>query len=320
MRVRLSRIEDIDLHHFEFDLDLTMMIFFLDAEGKIYARYGGRGPDDADAHQTLPGLRYTMESVLAMHASKTPRFAQPTSTRPLFVKDLGRRRGGCVHCHTAKEMIYSRLASQGKWTRDMAWRYPLPDRLGFVLDVDRGNLVARVVPDSPAARAGLKVGDRLETVGEVPIHSIGDVQFALDPVPAQGKLTLAWARGDERAAATLDLPEGWRRFDISWRTSQSGMVPSLHVYGEELTAAEKQKLGLAANRTAFRQQERVHSHARNAGIQPGDIILGVDAQPFELEVLDFLRHIRSHYLVGDRVQIDVIRAGRRLQVPMKLVR
>ena len=42
VRVRLTRIDNQDLNLFEFDYDLTFMVFFLNAEGKVYARYGGR--------------------------------------------------------------------------------------------------------------------------------------------------------------------------------------------------------------------------------------------------------------------------------------
>jgi DNA-binding response OmpR family regulator len=39
--VRLTRIDNLDLRLFELDYDLTMMIFFLNSEEKVYARYCG---------------------------------------------------------------------------------------------------------------------------------------------------------------------------------------------------------------------------------------------------------------------------------------
>ena len=44
MRVRLTRIDGEDLNLFEFDYDLTFMVFFLSADQKVYARYGSRMP------------------------------------------------------------------------------------------------------------------------------------------------------------------------------------------------------------------------------------------------------------------------------------
>src|SRR6516162_3936537 len=75
IRVRLPRIDDADLNLFEFDLDLTFMVFFLDAKENVYARFGGRDGKDADNRQSLEGLAYTMNSVLKMHAQKEKSFA-----------------------------------------------------------------------------------------------------------------------------------------------------------------------------------------------------------------------------------------------------
>ena len=63
----MTRIDDVDLNLFEFDYDLTFMVFFLDAEEKVYGRYGGRDAASPDGRQSLDGLRYTMKSVLEMH-------------------------------------------------------------------------------------------------------------------------------------------------------------------------------------------------------------------------------------------------------------
>src|SRR5438067_12657941 len=82
VRVRLTRIDDVDLNLFDFDYDLTFMVFFLNAEGKVYARYGGRDAEGPDKRQSLEGLRYTMESVLRMHGRAEKSFAPKARTAP----------------------------------------------------------------------------------------------------------------------------------------------------------------------------------------------------------------------------------------------
>lgn len=318
VRVRLARIEDVDINRFEFDHDLTLMVFFLNPDGKVYARYGGRDSVDADNRQSLAGLRYTMQSVLAMHERKEPRFASPVGTTSLLVRDLGGKRKGCVHCHNVKEMQERKLTTQGKWTRDLVWRYPPPDNVGITLEVDRGNVVKAVKADSPASKAGLKPGDQLAALGGVPIHSFGDAQFALDRVPAKGALEVEWLRSGKPQAAKLELTEGWRRTDYTWRASQRDRVPTLRVSGDDLSAAEKKKLGLAENRTAFRQSMTVHSLARKAGVLPGDVITGLDGHRLTLKESEFKRWVQSNYVVGDRVAIDLLREGRPLELEMTL--
>jgi predicted metalloprotease with PDZ domain len=316
--VRLTAILDVDVNLFEFDFDLTMMTFFLSPEGKVYSRYGGRDSKDAENRLSLAGLRHTMESVLAMHKSKSPQVAERTVEKPLIPKDMSIAKRGCVHCHNVKEQQEIDLTKAGKWTRDRVWRFPPPDNLGLILEVDRGNVVREVTPDSPAAKAGIEKGDQLRTLKGVPVHSFGDAIYALDSAPAKGQVEVVWARGDKTHSAKLELAEGWRKTDITWRPSQQDRIPSLKLFGDDLTADEKKALGLKAEQLAFRQQKEVSSHAAKAGFKPGDVIVGVDDLEPELTMTKFLSLVRRSYLVGDQVNVHIFRDGKRLKIPMKL--
>ena len=241
MRVRLTRIDNLDLNLFEFDYDLTFMVFFLNAEEKVYARYGGRDAESADGRQSLEGLRYTMQSVLQMHQAAEKRFAPKSQKSPKYIREVavGRRRGGCLHCHQVKEILNTQLQKLGQWSRERIWRYPLPDNLGLVLEMDRGNVIKEVHDHSAAAAAGLRSGDVVQRLGPVPIHSFGDAQFALDRAPASGSIPIVWRRGEQITTGNLTLPRGWRKSDISWRPSLQRLVPAARLYGIDLTADEK---------------------------------------------------------------------------------
>src|SRR5207248_9746004 len=103
-----------------------------------------------------------------------------------------------------------------------------------------------------------------------------DAQFALDRAPVQGKLALAWERAGKGLSGTMTLAEGWRRSDLTWRPSMRRMIPSLPLFGTDLSEAEKKALGLPARALAFRQRKEVNRRAEEAGIRAGDVILGVD--------------------------------------------
>src|SRR5262249_32294119 len=320
VRVRLTRIDDLNLKLFEFDYDLTFVVFFLNADEKVYARYGGRDGKGPDERQSLQGLRYTMQSVLAMHQRKVPDFAPREEETPKSIRQavVGRGRG-CMHCHEVREILNDELKRTGKWEQARAWRYPLPDNLGLFLEVNRGNVVEKVAPDSPAARAGLQTKAVLRQLNGVPIHSQADAQFALDRAPPKGKITLTWERDGMAHTGELALVEGWRKTDITWRASMQYLIPSLPVFGKDLTAAEKKALGLAAEQLAFRQRDRVHSQARAAGIRAGDIILGIDDRKFEnMDAGDLYQYVRQGYLAGDHIIINVLRDGKRLRLPLTL--
>jgi S1-C subfamily serine protease len=322
VRVRLTNIDNADLSLFEFDYDLTFMVFFLNAEGKVYARYGGRDASSPDKRQSLEGLLYTMKSVLRMHASEEKAFALRSQDAAKFIRDTaGARRGGrCLHCHQVKEILNADLQRKGQWSHDMVWRYPLPENLGFALEIDRGNVIKEVKEKSPASVAGLLAGDVVRRLNGVPVHSFGDAQYALDIAPKTGAIEVVWQRGDKVLKDGLALSEGWRKTDITWRPSMQRLLATARLYGVDLTPDEKKALGLSAKQLAFRQKDTVPTQAKAAGVRGGDIILGLDDQQLEMDVDDFLRYVERNYLVGEKATVNLLRDGKRLNLTMTFLR
>ena len=323
MRVRIGRIDEADLNLFEFDYDNTMMIFFLNAEEKIYGRFGGRDAKSAEGRMSLAGLHYAMAGALETHANQEKNAeAEPARREPKRIRDVGVGgrfgRGGCVHCHQVHEILNADLQRKGLWSKDNVWRYPPPDNLGFILEINRGNVVKQVEPDSPAARAGLQPGDVVQRLNNTLVHSFADAQYALDRAPKAGTVEVVWQRGEQTMKGELALVEGWRRTDITWRPSLQRFIPSPRLFGPDLTEQEKSALSLSAKQLAFRQGENVHSQARDAGIKPGDIILGVDDRKLEMDSTEFIWYVRRNYVVGDRVTVNLIRNGERMNLPMNL--
>jgi membrane-associated protease RseP (regulator of RpoE activity) len=323
IRVRLLKISGADLNLFDFDYDLTWVAFFLNADQQIYGRYGGRDAQSAEGHLSLAGLKYAMQASLAAHR-RGPLKPPPAAgaQKPLLAEEYPAakrlRKGECIHCHQVYEFRRAARKEAGQWRREEIWVYPLPENIGLDLEVDQGNRLRAVAPDSPAGRAGLRAGDILSTVNGQPVASFADVQCALHRAPARGKISIAWQSGDKMRTATLDLAEGWRKTNVTWRPSLLDILPSLTVFGEDLSAEEKSGLGLSAKRLAFRQQEPVHRLAQAAGVRAGDVIIGIDGQALEMAMLEFLAHVRKNYLVGDRITLNILRDGKRLDLPQTL--
>ena len=96
------------------------------------------------------------------------------------------------------------------------------------------------------------------------------------------------------------------------------VIPSARVYGRDLTTVERRNHRLGPTQLAFWQGYPVSTPAKAAGVMEGDLILGFDGKRLELEAYDFLGYVRRSYLVGDRVTINLIRDGKRLNLPMTL--
>ena len=90
------------------------------------------------------------------------------------------------------------------------------------------------------------------------------------------------------------------------------------LYGRDLNLDERKKLGLIPKQLAFAHRDRVLTQAKNAGIKPGDVILGFDGRVLQMTAYDFQTWVRENYILGDRVKINVIRDGKRMDIPMTL--
>lgn len=177
-----------------------------------------------------------------------------------------------------------------------------------------------VTADSPASQLGLHAGDTLRSVHGLPVASPADVEYALHRAPSTGTIAVSWQRGETARSAELKLPKGWRKTDLSWRASVRGLEPPPCVDGEDLSPEEKKALGISPQRLAFRQENFVSDPARQAGIRRNDIILGVDDRSLEMNARQFRVYIRLNYKVGNVVTFNVLRDGRRIDVPLKLPR
>jgi hypothetical protein len=322
VRVRLLKISGADLNVFDFDYDLTWVAFFLSADEQIYGRYGGRDARSPDSRLSLAGLRYAMQAALRTHRRGPATQHVVHSDPPVRVEDYPAaqrlRKGDCIHCHQVYEFRRDALQQTGRWHREDRWVYPLPENVGLTLEVDQGDRLHAVTPGSSADRAGLRAGDRLQIVNGLPVASIADVQYALHRAPAQGRIPVSWQHAGKEHSASIELPDGWRKTNLTWRPSMLDLLPALSLEGEGLSAREKQAMGLSAKRLAFRQQKPVHRQVRQAGVCAGDVILGLNGQTLDMTMLQFLAYVRQNFLVGDQVTLNLLRDGQRLDLPLTL--
>ena len=308
----------MDLRRFEFDCDLTWHVFFLNADETIYGRYGSRDATSAESRLSLKGLHFAMAKALEAHRS--PPAAVRLAGESITPERLaaGKNHRGCIHCHNVKEFQRADAVKAGTFTRESLWVYPLPENIGLTLDVDVGNRVRVVAAGSAAAKAGVKPGDSVTKINGLPIASQADVSYALHKSPIAGTVAIVFENDGKTNTATLELAEGWRKTNLTWRPSLLEILPSVAFGGDELTAAEKSKLGLEAKRAVFRQESPVHSSLKAVGIQAGDIVVGFDGQVIEGKMGDLLAFVRGNYLAGDTVTVNLLRGGKSLAIKLKL--
>jgi serine protease Do len=340
--VRLTSMRGVDLDVFDFDYDLTWAAFFLDANERVLGRYGGRDALSPDKRTSLAGLRCAMVNALKTHRDTTsarsasesncgggPSLAlrasigstdQRVHSADQYPAARRRPANSCIHCHHVYDFRREALQAQGKWSKDQLWVYPLPENVGVTLEVDEDEHLKAVAAGSPADRAGLRAGDRLQRINGIGIASTADVQYALHCAPGTGEIPISWRRGGAVMTARLGLTEGWKQTDISWRWSLRGLEPTPWVDGEDLSLEEKRRLGLPEKRLAFYQSAFVSTVARQAGIRANDVIIGIDGKRLEMSELQFAAYVKLNYKAGDRVTYNLFRAGKPIDIPITLVR
>src|SRR5437899_6387458 len=149
----------VNLNLFPFEYDLTWMAFFMDADDRVYARYGGRDDADAESHLTKASLSKVMREVLRRHRGGSIEAARreaadlPVRTPediPTLPAMMARRKEKCIHCHDVKVAALRHRQELGMFTRYDVFSYPMPSAVGIDVDPDEHDRVQAVRPGSPA--------------------------------------------------------------------------------------------------------------------------------------------------------------------------
>ena len=179
----------------------------------------------------------------------------------------------------------------------------------FGLSRPDGALVASVDPDSPAAGAGLKAGDVITQVNGKPVERAGDLsnRIGMDSPGNRVKLKV-W-----RDRSLQD-------FDVKLAEADSG---SLQLARSDSEGHGQLGLGLRPLTRQERSErsldhglvvEDVGGPAARAGIQPGDVLLGIDGHP-----ANSIGQVRSVMRSRPKsVALLIERDGQKIFIPVKV--
>jgi S1-C subfamily serine protease len=233
----------------------------------------------------------------------------------------------CIHCHQIHDAQRQMHRNAGTAIPDkVLYPWPMPAVAGIELDPKTRARVSRIRPGSAAAKAGVKVGDDLQSLGGQPIISPADVQWVLHNTSESARLPMVIKRSGRTALLDLNLAKGWReRTDFSWRTSTWDLRRMVlgGMYLKTLDENGRRKAGIADGKMALIAehvgQYGEHATAKSAGIQKGDIITGVgDGDSFASEA-ELIAHLLKNTKSGARVEFIYLREKKRRTAafPMK---
>ncbi len=209
--------------------------------------------------------------------------------------------------------IYEQLRTQGHVHRaeiGVMVRSITPDLAeGLNLPTARGVLLEDVTPDSPAAKAGLKVGDVVTSIGGKPVINVR--QFALDLLEYKvGQTTkIEVLRGGKTLDYSVTLIE---RADDPQRfadlvTGPDNLVARLGVVGVSLNGELKQMLpDLRIPSGVVVAAKTPTAALLGEGPEPGDVIHSVNGQPVKniAELREKLRDVKPDAPVVLQIERD----------------
>jgi serine protease Do len=151
----------------------------------------------------------------------------------------------------------------------------------FGLTEAKGALVAEVVPDGPAAKAGIKPGDIIVNFNGHPIRKYSDLPWLASTAGVGNKVQVTLVRNGQEMKVEMTLAEFPAEGVVIGRrsTDPSGAVTGLGITVTDVTPALREKLGLDSSEGAVVTEVQEGSEAAQAGLQPNDVILKVNLQP-----------------------------------------
>jgi serine protease Do len=174
--------------------------------------------------------------------------------------------------------VADQLVKYGKVTRGrigvviQSVNQPLAESFG--LDKAKGALVAKVEPESPAAKAGIKTGDVIVSWNGQPIAESSDLPVLVaDTQPGTQASLVVWRAGAQQALtiAVGEMPADQASLAAATPAPAQG---KLGVAVRPLAKDEAKALGSPGGLYV----ERAAGPAAKAGVRPGDVILGVNGQ------------------------------------------
>jgi serine protease Do len=176
-----------------------------------------------------------------------------------------------------------------------------------------GALVSGVQADSPAAKAGLEPGDVIASVDGHKVHNPRDLALEVAKVKPGEQAKLDVVRNGERKTitATLGQMPGEQQVASAGSAEEQPDQPRLGLALAPVLPEMRGQLELPKGTTgAVVARVEPGSPAEQAGIRPGDVIVGVGTKPVASPD-EAVRAIRSASREGDKaLALRILRDGR----------
>ena len=187
----------------------------------------------------------------------------------------------------------------------------LKDKLD--LKDEKGALVADVVSDGPAEKAGLKRGDVIVSFDGKDIEEMNQLPYVVASTPVGKSVTVELIRKGKKIALQVEVGELKEETEPPV-VAEAG--PNLGLTLKEITPELASNYRLSVTSGLVVVQVEANSPAAEAGIAPGDIILEVDQE--SVKSLSQFNKKMGSYTAGDTILLLINRRGSTLYITLKI--
>ena len=188
----------------------------------------------------------------------------------------------------------------------------------FGMKQPRGAVVLKVMPDSPAARAGFKVGDVVVDFNGKTINRSSDLPLAVGRTQVGKTVRVNVIREGKTRTLTVKIAE----LPSEEQLAEKGVTPKpgaakssrLGLAVEALTEQQRKRLDVGDRGVVVRKVEK--GPARDAGIRKGDVILMLNGKDVK-DPEQFAKLVKS-LPAGKSVPVLVQRGGSPVFLPLKV--
>ena len=349
--VRITTMAGLDLRYFPVeswqDMDMSWWGYLMSPEGRIYAVYGGRDEVSDKTRISVPGFINVMQRVLAFHydprskdwadaVGNLPRAAGPGRARtieklPGFrVWDKNHqdpKLRECLHCHQVQEILWQPAIDKKQFDPNVECdMWPLPENVGITLDRDHGLKVTKVQADSPAAKAGVAVGDELCVADGLRLFGQTDFRGVLHRAGrGDVSVSLMWRSGEDLKSGTLSMTGDWRKTVLDWRmsASQGNFGGYATFWPLKANANDRKRANAPEGTMAIKPWlgQQAKGAAFDAGLRANQVVVAVDGQSPDKDGRGFCVWFRFRYNPGDTITLTVVEPdGSRKDIRYRLPR
>lgn len=142
----------------------------------------------------------------------------------------------------------------------------------FGLKRAEGILVSEAQPDSPAAKAGIKQGDILTRLDNVPLKDVADLRNRIALTIPGTTVTLQVIRDGETIDVDVKIDEQPADFGLAQSPGTDGVLGSFGLVLQELTPELAEQLGYQGRQGVIISEVAPGSPAERAGLKAGQLI------------------------------------------------